>query len=101
MKKIIVDILLVLFVISIFASVLYGMYSWISSDNNKLNICAKEYGFEERANLAGGSSLVEYKFKSLNETTFACCLEQDYLLNGEIRNWNCTSLHDKGEVYLK
>ncbi len=77
--------------------VFWGMYSIIDSYNKKLNLCAEEYGFEKRTNWEGGWLLLNYSYKYVSERTFACCLRGRYLYNGELRDENCTSLHNVGE----
>jgi hypothetical protein len=86
--------------IAIIGSLILGtMYLYIDSANKKLNICAKEYGYKERNNWEGGIYDGDnYSTEMINGTYFACCLNLDYLENGEVSHLNCTSAHKKGEI---
>ncbi len=60
--------------------------------NEKLNICANEYGYESRNKWDGGIMNLQYKFERMNDTHIACCKKEKYLSNGEVRGLNCTGL---------
>lgn len=79
----------------LFVLIIWGMFFWIISDNENLDICAKEYGYERIGKLEGRTSTLDYKFQPLNSTHIVCCKKINYLMNGEIRNLNCTGMFAK------
>ena len=91
-------IIAIIILVCSMALIIYGLYAWMNYDNKRLNICAREYEFKERTILEGAGQTLVYIFEYFNETTFACCLKQDYIYNGEIKHLNCTSLHNKTEL---
>ncbi len=64
--------------IVIIGLILFVMAKWV------------EYGYPERTWWDGAMMKLDYKFEYFNETHIACCLKGNYLMNGEIKNINCT-----------
>ncbi len=85
------------FLAIIFGLALWGVFAWIASDNNKLNICAEEYGYELRNKYDGGQLNVNYTDQYFNQTHIACCKRETFISGGEVKKLNCTSLHFLGE----
>jgi len=85
--------------ILVLALVFYVIIVSHHQSNKGLNICATEYGFEERGIWDGGIWNLNYKTSYVNRTHFACCLKNAYLSNGEVRSLNCTSIYDRNEIF--
>lgn len=78
--------------------IIFLFISGIIQDAKKSEICSEDYGFKYSFWRGEGSIDRGYTYKSINETTFACCLKQDYVYEGEIRNLNCTTTHEFNEL---
>ena len=89
------NLMMILVFILVLGGTLFMMNLALTNTNEKLNTCAEEYGYKSRTNWDGGSSLLNYTHQYFNETHFACCLKDDYLLNGEVKNLNCTRIFIK------
>jgi len=73
-------------------AIIYGMGWSINSSNDKLNICAREYGYAERGNWEkAGTINLDYKYINFNQTHMACCKKVKLINeNGQIQYLNCT-----------
>jgi hypothetical protein len=79
--------------------VFYALYAFVKSDVSKLNVCAKEQGYPDVTILSReGDMARNYTYKVFNDTSFACCLRQDYISEGDIKHWNCVSIHQIEEI---
>ena len=85
--------------IAVLGLIFFALYVFVKSDISKLDICAKEQGYPHVTILSReGDMERNYTYKIFNDTSFACCLRQDYLSDGDIKHWNCVSLHQIGET---